>query len=55
MADFQEHFLEQLRFILGDCHIANIFRMSSIVSDSKNAGGKNESMGSHHSALQCEL
>lgn len=40
MAGFQEHFLKQLRFILGDCHIANIFRMSSIVSDSTNTGGK---------------
>lgn len=54
MAGFQEHYLKQLRFILGDCHTANIFRMSSIVS-AQMQGDKNESMGSHNSALQCEL
>lgn len=53
MAGFQEYFLNQLRFILGDCHTANIFRMSSTVS-AQMQGGKNESMSSHNSALQCE-
>lgn len=38
MTGFQEDFLKQLRFILGDHHAANIFRMSSIILDSTNAG-----------------
>lgn len=38
MAGFQEHFLRQLKFILGACRTENIFTISCIVTDSANAG-----------------
>lgn len=55
MAGFQEDFLKQPRFILGDCHIANIFRTLPLFQTAQMQRDKNESMSSHHSALQCEL